>query len=65
MTIEMGARYPHLFAGLVGISGYVFEPERLVKELSPVAKQQRFLITHGNTRSVDFRSRLCGSRSIC
>jgi phospholipase/carboxylesterase len=47
MTIEMGARYPHLFAGLVGISGYVFEPERLVKELSPVAKQQRFLITHG------------------
>jgi phospholipase/carboxylesterase len=47
MTIEMGARYPHLFAGLVGISGYVFEPERLVKELSPVAKRQRFLITHG------------------
>lgn len=47
MTIEMGARYPHVFAGLVGISGYVFEPERLVKELSPVAKQQRFLITHG------------------
>jgi phospholipase/carboxylesterase len=47
MTIEMGTRYPHLFAGLVGISGYVFEPERLVKELSPVAKQQRFLITHG------------------
>ena len=47
MTVEMGARYPHLFAGLVGISGYVFEPERLVKELSSVAKQQRFLITHG------------------
>jgi|SRR5579859_2592326 len=47
MTIEMGARYPHLFAGLVGISGYVFEPERLVKELSPAVKQQRFLITHG------------------
>ena len=47
MTIEMGARYPHLFAGLVGISGYVFEPERLVKELSPAAKQQRFLVTHG------------------
>src|ERR1700730_3707987 len=23
MTVEMGARYPHLFAGLVGISGYV------------------------------------------
>jgi phospholipase/carboxylesterase len=47
MTIEIGARYPHLLAGLVGISGYVFQPERLVIELSPVARQQRFLITHG------------------
>ncbi len=47
MTIEGGARYPHRFAGLVGISGHVYEPERLVKELSPVAKEQRFLVTHG------------------
>ncbi len=47
MTIETGARYPHRFAGLVGISGYVWEPEKLVTELSPVATQQRFLITHG------------------
>ena len=48
MTIEGGVRYPHRFAGLVGISGHVFEPERLVKELSPVALQQRFLVTHGS-----------------
>jgi phospholipase/carboxylesterase len=47
MTIEVGARYPHKFAGLVGISGYVCDPEKLVKELSPVAKEQRFLVTHG------------------
>jgi phospholipase/carboxylesterase len=47
MTMEVGARYPHRFAGLVGISGYVLEPERLVKELSSVAKEQRFLVTHG------------------
>ena len=47
MTIEVGARYPHKFAGLVGVSGYVFEPERLVKEFSPMAKEQRFLVTHG------------------
>jgi phospholipase/carboxylesterase len=47
MTMEVGARYPHKFAGLVGISGYVLEPERLVKEMSPVAKEQRFLVTHG------------------
>lgn len=47
MTIEIGARYPHRLAGLVGVSGYVHEPERLVRELSPVAREQAFLLTHG------------------
>ncbi len=47
LSIEIGARYPHRLAGIVGISGYVQEPEKLVRELSPVARQQRFLITHG------------------
>ncbi len=47
MTMEVGLRYSRLFAGLVGISGYVHEPERLLRELSPVALQQRFLVTHG------------------
>ena len=47
MTIETAARYPHLLAGVVGISGYVCQPEKLLKELSPVALRQRFLVTHG------------------
>jgi phospholipase/carboxylesterase len=47
MTVEVGCRYPRRFAGLVGVSGYVHEPNLLVNELSPVARQQRFLITHG------------------
>lgn len=47
MTIEVGLRYPHKFAGLVGISGYVSQPETLLRELAPVAKDQRLLITHG------------------
>jgi phospholipase/carboxylesterase len=47
MALDVGLRYPHRFAGIVGISGYVCEPERLVKELSPVARQQRLLVTHG------------------
>mgnify|MGYP003732039815 FL=1 len=47
MSIEIGLRYPHRFAGIVGISGYVCQPEQLVQELSPVAKEQRILITHG------------------
>lgn len=47
MTIELGLRYPNLLAGLIGVSGYANEPEKLLKELSPVAKHQKFLITHG------------------
>ncbi len=47
MSIDVGLRYPHRFAGIVGISGYVCEPEKLVAELSPVAFQQRLLVTHG------------------
>ena len=47
MTMDVGLRYPHRFAGLVGISGWVFEPEKLLKELSPVAREQRALMTHG------------------
>lgn len=47
MTLEVGLRYPHRFAGLVGISGYAHEPEKLAREMSPVAKEQKFLITHG------------------
>jgi phospholipase/carboxylesterase len=47
MTIDVGLRYPHKFAGLVGISGWVFEIDKLQKELSPVAKEQRLLVTHG------------------
>ena len=47
MSIEVGLRYPRLFAGILGISGYVCNPEKLVAELSPVAKQQRLLLTHG------------------
>jgi phospholipase/carboxylesterase len=47
MTVDVGLRYPHRLAGLVDISGWVFEIENLLKELSPVAKQQRLLATHG------------------
>ena len=47
MSLDVATRYPHKFAGVVGISGYVCEPERVVKELSTVAKEQKFLVTHG------------------
>jgi phospholipase/carboxylesterase len=47
LSLEIGARYPHRLAGIVGISGYAHEPEKLALELSPQALQQRFLVTHG------------------
>ncbi len=47
MTMEVALRYPQRFAGVVGISGWIFDVENLVKELSPVARQQRILMTHG------------------
>jgi len=47
LTLEVGVRYPKLLAGLIGISGYAHKPETLLQEMSPVAKSQRFLVTHG------------------
>jgi phospholipase/carboxylesterase len=47
MTMEAGLRYPHRFAGLVGISGWVCGAKQVLQELSPIAREQRFLVTHG------------------
>jgi phospholipase/carboxylesterase len=47
MAVDAGLRYSHRFAGVVGISGWIFEVEKLLKELSPAAREQRILMTHG------------------
>ncbi len=47
MALEVGLRYSRRFAGIAGISGHVCEPDKLVREVPPVAFQQRLLITHG------------------
>lgn len=47
MSLDVGLRYPHRLAGIVGISGYVYQPEELVGQLSSVAFEQRLLVTHG------------------
>jgi phospholipase/carboxylesterase len=48
MSIEAGLRYPHRLAGIVGISGWVFELENLIRDLTPLAKSQRLVVTHGH-----------------
>ena len=47
MSIEVGARYPHRLNGIIGISGYVDDTDSLLRAMSPVARDQRFLVTHG------------------
>ena len=47
MSFDAGLRYPHRLAGILGVSGYVCEPQTLVQELSPVALQEPILMTHG------------------
>jgi phospholipase/carboxylesterase len=47
MTLETGLRHASLFAGLIGISGYVLDPESLLAQMPSIAKQQRLLMTHG------------------
>jgi phospholipase/carboxylesterase len=47
MTIDAGLRYPHKLAGLVGVSGWVYDLDNLLKEMPPAAREQRLLVTHG------------------
>jgi phospholipase/carboxylesterase len=47
MSIEVGLRYPKRLAGILGISGYICEPEKLIAEMASPAKGQRVLMTHG------------------
>lgn len=47
MVWEAGVRYPHRLAGCIGLSGFMREPDQLLKARSPVAGLQRFCITHG------------------
>lgn len=47
MSIETGLHYPHRLAGIVGISGWVYAMDSLLRDLTPVARSQRLLMTHG------------------
>lgn len=47
MAVEIGMRYPHQLAGIVGVSGWADNPVDLLDSQSAFAKEQRFLITHG------------------
>ena len=47
MSAEVGLSYPHVLAGIVSISGWVLDPETLLRDLPPAGLRQRLLLTHG------------------
>ncbi|MCX6131278.1 MAG: hypothetical protein NTX25_19735 [Proteobacteria bacterium] len=48
MALEWGLRWPKSLAAIIGISGYLNDPELLVSEQSINAKQIPILVTHGD-----------------
>jgi len=47
MTLETGLRYPHRFAALIGLSGWVLDPATLQREASAEGKETPVLVAHG------------------
>jgi phospholipase/carboxylesterase len=47
MAVDVGLRYPQALAGIVGISGWLYEPQQLLEEMAPDARKRHVLMTHG------------------
>jgi len=47
LTFEFGARYEKKLAGYLAISGYIYNPKLLLKEMNPALKDANWLCTHG------------------
>ncbi len=47
MALDIACRYPKTLGGFVGISGFVGMIEDYPEKLSPVARSQKILVTHG------------------
>ncbi len=52
LTFEFGARYEKQFSGYMAISGYIYDPELLLKEMNPKLKDANWLCTHGREDEV-------------
>lgn len=47
LTFEFGARYKHKLAGYIGVSGYIFDVNKLLIDMNPTLKTADWLCTHG------------------
>ena len=52
MTLEFGARFEAPMAGYIGISGYCYDPEQLLREASAESQRGHWLVTHGTQDEV-------------
>ena len=53
MTLEFGARFPQKLRGYIGISGYCYDVDALLKEAAPeIIHAGDWLITHGTEDDV-------------
>lgn len=47
MSLDVGLRYPERLAGVCGVSGFLFYPDRITAEATPHAYEMPWLMTHG------------------
>jgi len=47
LVFEFGARYKKVLAGYIAISGYIYDVKKLIGEINPDVKENKFLSTHG------------------
>ena len=52
LTFEFGARYHRVLAGYLSISGYIYDPKKLLVEMNPKVKESKWLCTHGTQDGV-------------
>lgn len=47
LTFEFGARYHQVLAGYIGVSGYIYDAEKILLEMNKEVNQGNWLCTHG------------------
>ena len=52
LTFEFGARYHKVLAGYIGVSGYIYDAQKLLDEMNPEVKESHWLCTHGTQDDV-------------
>ncbi len=47
LTFEFGARYANALAGYIGVSGYIYDAQKILEEMNPEVNKGNWLCTHG------------------